>query len=516
MSSVFNEGDWVWHQKHGVGRVGLVTSGEVLVEFDGGGEEVFEIAPKKKIPLTVLSPNGFWLRKRDALDEFGAAVRTSPLEALLALVSDGWLEIRADELKSAVMPELVTPEQWEDWLARLSRDVKADPRFEIGKSGQFRYRGELQDIAGDLIARFKQAPSLREKNKVVKEMLLLEQKGVPMDDVRETAVSFFTGANISRTNKMSARLEALIFLEELDAAQHGMLAGPFFDELRALTVEQAAEAVAETNESAVRVEMFRLFRELKPDEFIEISKTLAKRFKKTQRDWTLDTLLELEDKSYIKTIVDMTLSDIATNKQPFVWIFKCQLEKPGALAALGLNPEHILNLVFKTLNNIHFTSAFSAVSKDGPSISREEDEMVKMLKNEKKIMEFLDGQPRNIVSVFAGRYCQCLAIESEEREEFVKKILARFPGLEIETEERAVPEKETYRLTRETYERFREEYRELVDVRIQNATKDVATAREFGDISENMELVAAQERQRQLLGRKNELERIFENCILID
>jgi len=39
MGMYFNEGDWVWHRKKGVGQVGLSSDKEVLVEFEGGVEE---------------------------------------------------------------------------------------------------------------------------------------------------------------------------------------------------------------------------------------------------------------------------------------------------------------------------------------------------------------------------------------------------------------------------------------------------------------------------------------------
>lgn len=515
MAVTFNDGDWVWHEKHGVGQVGLSTEQEILVEFEAGGEEVFEAGPRKKIALNLLSPEGFWLMKRNSREAFAAKVRETPLEALAAFLRDQKTEFDAGELKAAVAPDLIPDEEWEDWYTRLVQAAKADPRFEVDKNGDIAYRGELGDIAGDLIARFKQAHSLKDKNRVVKEMLQLEQKGVPLDDVRETAVSFFTGTNVSRTNKMGARLEALIFLEELDTVQHKMLAGPLHDEIRALTAEQAAEAAAETNETPVRLALFSLIHDLKPAEFIEICRMLTKRFKKLQRDWTLDTLLEFDDKSYIKDITGATVCDIATNKQPFVWIFKSLLEKSEALAAVGLAADQVINLAFKTLNNIHFTSVFSSNPKEGLSITREEDEMVKLLKNEKKIFEFLAGQPKNILSLFGTRYRDCLAIENEIREEFVKKLAVKYPDVELKEEE-IVEDENATKLTRDTYERFHREYRDLVDDRIPEATRYIATAREFGDISENAELIIAQEKQRMLIGRKNELERIFENCIVID
>jgi len=516
METYLSEGDWVWHKKRGVGRVGLSTDCEILIEFDDGKEEIFEVGQRKRPPLNVLNPDGFWLRKKNEKDTFTVLLKEKPIEALTSLMKDGMEEFGRNEMKEILSPDIIPEAEWESWHKKLVLEAKSDARFSVEKGDKIKYQGELFDIAEDMLARFKKAPSLREKQKIIKEMIQLEQKGVPVDDVREAAILFFTGTTVNKTNKMGARLEALIFLKELDKVQHSTLNEPLMDEIRALTVEQAAVAVSEVVDSNIRLELLNIIRDMRPEDFIDITSMLTKRFKKTQRDWTLDTLLCYEDKTYIKTIIDTTMADIATNMQPFVWLFKALLEKPESLAGVGPEPVEIIRSMFKMLNNMHFTSVYSRRTDD-ISITREEDELVKLLRDNKKIFIFLGKQSKDIIAVFVSLYFECNAMEVELREDFVKKAMEKFPGIELHEErgrEREIEEKVI--LTRETYEQFQAEYREIVDVKITELTKDIATAREWGDISENAELTIAQERQRMLLGRKNELERIFESCEIID
>ncbi|HOC93496.1 MAG TPA: hypothetical protein PKH33_14165 [bacterium] len=517
MAKSFKEGDWVWHKNNGIGKVSLSSDSELLVEFEGGKDEIFDTAGKKRAPLVKLSSRGFHLRKRDEAEQFSKHINQEPLDAALALVEDQQAEITPAELKALVCPALVAENEFAEWQTRLAQAAKSDPRFEVDKAGKISYKGELGEIAQELLARFRQSPSLKDKQKIVRDMMQLEQKGVPMEDVRETAVTFFTGTAMNQTNKMGARLEALIFLETLDPEQHDAIKGSIYDEIRMFDVEQSAVAVSEVMDNAVRKRLFELLLELSPEQFLDTAFMLTKRFKKTQRDWTLDTLLSMEDKTYIKHIVDVAMADIATNMQPFVWVSKTQIEKCSDIVDVAPPADVVISSMFRILNNIHFTSAYSCRNNsDGPSVTREEDELVKLLKDEKKIGKFLDAQPAAVVSLFASHFFDCIAFDFEERQKRLRELKNKYPGIEVTEAKRHSEQDDVYRITREKYDQLVSELEDINSSKMEEALSDIRTAREWGDISENAELNIAQDKQRMLLGRKNEIERILDNCEVID
>jgi len=516
MTTTYKEGDWIWHQKKGIGEISLSSDKELLVEFENGKDEIFELNSKKQLPIVKLSNDGFWLRKKTDIETLKNQINEKPIDLLELLLIDKTESFFNDKkLKKIIVPELVPDEKWEEWYKLLINQVETDPRFEIEKTGKIVYQGELSEINDDLIVKFKQAPSMKEKHRIVKQMILLEEKGVQMDDLRETAITFFAGTNVGKTNKMGARMEALIFLEELDRIQYSMLKDIFYEEIQSLDDEGSAEAIAETNENYVRSKLLSVIQELNPDRFIDIVTMITKRFKKTQRDWVLDELLSYEDKGPIKKIVSFTMSDIATNLHPFIWIFKTYLDGSAKILELGYSAEDIISSGFRIVNHLHYTADFQSNPKDGMSISREEDELVKLLKNEKKIFNFLEGQTEQIIMNVALKYESCAALETQYREELLNRIKNKWPELKFEDQSDDAIQSE-YRLSRATYELFKKEYQEIIDDKLPNATNDIKTAREFGDISENYELTVAQERQRMLLGRKNELERVFESCEIIE
>lgn len=515
MGVSFIEGSFVWNEKMGVGKVALSSEEEVFVEFESGGQEIYPLDGKKP-PLTVLQPDGFWLKKKNDGAAFAEAVKANPMDALSALLVDNIEMFTPKFLKDALCPAVISADAWDEWLERAVAAAKNDPRFEVASDKKITFQGDMSQLAEDLMLNFRSARSLKEKMKVCKDMLRLEAKSVPVDDVKEAAIAFFTGTTANKTNNLSARLEALFFLKELEQEQYDLMKEALFSEIAAMELEAAAEAIAETSDNATRKNLMDVFRDRKSESFIDISLQLCKRFKKTQRDWTLDYLLDLDDSAPISAILEKTMSDIATNLQPFVWIVKTTVAHPEKLSRLGQPPQKVIPAFFKTFANMYVTSAFSARPKDDRSVSKEEDELLKLLKDHKKLISFLKKQPEELIQTFASHYKNSNAIPNELRDTFIKGAFAdAFPNITVADIQRE-SDKEEMVITRDTYEKFKKEFDELVAFRIDEATKAIQTAREWGDISENAELNVAQENQRKLLLRRSELEHILDNCRILN
>ncbi len=71
-------------------------------------------------------------------------------------------------------------------------------------------------------------------------------------------------------------------------------------------------------------------------------------------------------------------------------------------------------------------------------------------------------------------------------------------------------------LTREGYERMKQELDWLIRVKRREVAQRLREAREFGDIRENAEFAAAKEEQAQVEARIAELERILRGARVVD
>lgn len=75
---------------------------------------------------------------------------------------------------------------------------------------------------------------------------------------------------------------------------------------------------------------------------------------------------------------------------------------------------------------------------------------------------------------------------------------------------------EKIQLTKEGYENFQKELRQLIDVTREEVKRQLIEARAQGDLSENADYDAARARQAEVEGRIIELENILHNAIIID
>jgi transcription elongation GreA/GreB family factor len=106
-------------------------------------------------------------------------------------------------------------------------------------------------------------------------------------------------------------------------------------------------------------------------------------------------------------------------------------------------------------------------------------------------------------------------------EELTKKsLLARFiklfPPLQSLVSGEAEVKDEQLLVSRDSYERKRLEYEEIVSKRIPDNSKAIATAREHGDLKENSEFKMAKQDQSVLMGQKVQLERDLARARITD
>lgn len=515
-SGTFKEEDLVWNEKHGAGRVALSDGDGVLVEFTGGNEELFEANGKKNIPLIKLDEDGYVLRMQREPDAMCALAKDAPAELIKTFIVDFGAALSAAALERHISGTAVPADEWKEWWKQTQVVLREDPRFAIEKD-TVHYLGDMVQIAHDLLVDFKNARNIKEKQKICREILRLEEKGVPVEEAKEAAITFFTGTAASTTHNVGARLEALLFLEGLDPVQFEMTKKDIYGRIARMGVHEAADALVIIADNAIRVRILNICKEILADKFIDISMSIIKRYKKQQRDWVLDTLLLDEDPKYIKALLEITLSDIPTNQQPFVWFGLRMMESPQRFIKLDYSPDDIIRRWFKLLLDAHITSAFSSNPKEGPSVSREEDEIKKFLLKKKAVLKMLRQHTDNVVLMFGQLYYNNNAMSDEDKAEMLRLLREQYPTLDFDS---AVASADVVRdevtLTREAFDRYEKEFEDLIERQLPDISRAIGTAREMGDISENAEYHAAKEKQGMLMSRKRYLERLLDVAQVLD
>lgn len=509
----YAEGTLVYHPAHGSGRVAISTGEEFIVEFDSGAEEVFLLGgPAEELPIG-LHPEGFHLLRRDDPEALSALARSDPAELLIRVSRDHSQEMPVPLIESLVRGSAVGNEEWAGWLKSLLARAGRDPRFNVTGKKTITYRGEVEEISLRLLDRFKRATRMKDKLKICREFLKAEEQGVPVERNRDAAISFFTNVVHSDTNLAGARVEALQALQVVSPPHAEKLAGELREYLKTIPLKEFTDLIAVTNESAVRRRFLDLLREVRAEDFTEIITTLIKRYHRL-RDWTLD-YLHADDLPTLRTLSAVAMRDVSTNLDVFLWVCRTLFKSPSKLEPIGLEPGPVLQSMFKQLSRSHLTGAFSARPKDGPYVSRDEGEILGLLEDLKSVKKFLKSVDGPVADEFLRHYASCSAVPEDDRKDNLEELKAARPELGGEYETKGAEEKKP-QITRETYEKYREEHRKLVEEDIPQNVEDIRIAREWGDLRENAEYQTARDKQGLLQARKAFLERTMDNCEVID
>ncbi|MEW6200860.1 MAG: hypothetical protein AB1546_02720 [bacterium] len=512
MTASFQEGDLVYHPKYHAGRVALCSEDEFIVEFDSGAEEVFSAATANS-SIIKLHPDGFHLKRQADEQEINRLATEEPTSMLIAITRDYSKSFKISILQDLLRGSVVSESEWKNWQKRLLLTLSHDPRFKVEGAENITYLGEVDEISAELLDRFRKAGTLKEKQRVCREFLKAGESGVPIDRNREAALDFFSGVVRSSSNLLGARLEALLFIKLLDAAVYDAIKESLYSQIRAMSVVECADAAAAITDASLRRELLTLFRELKPQDFVEIISTTIKRFNRL-RNWTLDFLLD-NDRDTLVFLVEATLGDVSTNMGVFLWLSRTLLTSAEKLAFLAVSVDSIVFELLSQLSKTHLTGAFSAHPKDGPYVSREEGEMLALLEDTKILVKYLEKQDRQFKERFFQRYLDCSAIDDDAKNRLRNELERLHPDIAAAPVSRE-DKREVYNITRAAYEKYQEELRTLVDEKIPINLKEIGIAREWGDLSENAEYQVARDKQGILIGRKLFLEKLLQNCKIID
>jgi transcription elongation factor GreA len=219
-------------------------------------------------------------------------------------------------------------------------------------------------------------------------------------------------------------------------------------------------------------------------------------------------------------------------------------KKAGALspvwAAIAPYPRRYPTLTW-LLAKLHSEGAFEGRedAPDNPTVCRVMLHLCRMIATDPRSDAAMHRVMQRIASLLTGRkgpLTRCLetigrddlaaflGIAERGNNEFpqeitdaiLRSVARRFPDITSKPERPFWEHDELIFVTTEGYQRRREEYRVLVDVKIPLNAKSIGAAAALGDLSENSEWESAMEEQRNLTGRAEDMTRELRRAKLIE
>jgi len=398
----------------------------------------------------------------------------------------------ADQIQQVLVPDVIA-EDWKKWWETARREMKKDGHFVVPakKSEPVVYQVQETTLQDRLLADFRAAKGLKARVVVVAEMLKAISDLKDQAAVAGEVIAALNPEIVSHQRTQPAvALEAIFARDELCEAagvaatggeisaaqvwlQDGIRFGPLLESIPAAKHHRALESFKASN----------------PDHWQEMVRgALNAASSKLCRE--LATLLIQGGKmDLLKETLARLVNQHTASSELLLWLGR---ERNDAFADI-LGPE-----VFRAM--------LTAMERDQFNEKRSNRLREFILDDHELIAELTASADIEVVKDLTRALQLSPVFDDMDKRSLLARLVKSHPAVQSLITGEQSKQDSSMLVSWESLERRKAEYQELVQKKIPANSREIATARSYGDLSENHEFKAAKEMQKMLMRHKDELE----------
>lgn len=439
--------------------------------------------PPQKIKAKILSDGGIeWL------------VRT-----LLYSSADNKLQLK--DMKAEMVDSILDEGEWKPIAEKIKEEVKTNPYIRIipGASDTYELTAYPSSQEEKQLYMFRTPKDLYEKITTIFNALSIKDISKDSDAFLEMA-SYFKDAAADRNRPIDERLSAILVLDYASEHNVPVEAEIDFEDLYKLLSENEKK------------EVFKALRntDIKKEFIIKVAQT---------DKYAYDTL-EMLFPLYISSFLETKLRQL--NKKKYYEFINRTVNNFRDAIACFIYFAIDAKLTDKELKSANLTKdklfktelmALSSCMKtlDSQENRKNTKALLKDLVQEKAIDQFLESATRESIDEIRTLLLFNEGLDTPDKNRYKEIISSRFPGYDF-GQNKDVPSEpfqakalQGFMCTEASYEKKKAELKEIKEVQVPANLKDIATARELGDLRENAEYQYAKDYKRELERRVGEL-----------
>jgi transcription elongation GreA/GreB family factor len=408
-----------------------------------------------------------------------------------------------DEIIADLVPDIFSTADFKKWFDSAKKRLKADGHFVVPtkKTAPFELQESSVPIHERLLEEFHQARHPKEQASIIDSLLKFIA-----DFKEDTSFVHQLNRELEQAAKRSGRIHATRAIEFLLARDELTSHLPPAEQKESSfsvssLLQESSGKLREIFEELPVVKYRRLLA-LFPESFQERWQTEAQQLLRQAEPRLIGEIFRLfESQQAREVFYNFTLraiSERSISSDFLKWL--CQ-ERSDAFPEL-INPELFLAILSVLERDLH-----SETRRGGP--------LQELLFKDRELVGDLFHQSDLETARHAIRKIGSSPVFNDlDRRSLLARILKVHPELETivmddASKESSSKREETLTVSWQSLERRKNEYEHLVTKLIPQNTKDISTARSYGDLRENFEFKSAKEQQRVLLRQKAEFEEMF-------
>jgi transcription elongation GreA/GreB family factor len=479
------------HRSWGFGRIKTVDTvfSRFTIDFAGKPGHTmdlgFAVESLKPIPK-----DHIFARKANDLENV-RQMAAHHLDLIKLVLNSYGGKATADQIQQALVPDVIR-DDWKKWWETARREMKKDGHFivPLKKTEPVVYQTRETSLQDRLMTNFRAAKGLKARVAVVAE---LSKSAPDLADKQAAAGEIIAGLNTDiasyQRTQPSVALEAVFARDELRE-----IAGlqPAADEITAAQLwlqDFKFGPVLEQIPAAKHHHALQSFRSANPERWHEVLRSSLNYVSaKLCREFA--NLLISEGKmDLLKETLARLVNQHTASSELLLWLGR---ERSDAFADI-LGPE-----VFRAM--------LTAMERDQFNEKRSNRLREFILDDHELLAELTASADIDVVKDLTRALQLSPVFDDMDKRSLLARLVKSHPAVQSLITGEQSKQDTSMLVSWESLERRKAEYQELVQKKIPANSREIATARSYGDLSENHEFKAAKEMQKMLMRRKDELE----------
>jgi transcription elongation GreA/GreB family factor len=479
------------HRSWGFGRIKTVDTvfARFTIDFAGKPGHTMDLGFAAE-SLKPIPKDHILARKANDLENV-RQMATHHLELIKLVLNSYGGRATADQIQQALVPDVIR-DDWKKWWETARREMKKDGHFivPLKKTEPVVFQAQETSLQTRLMVNFRAAKGLKARVAIVSE---LSKSAPDLTDKQAAAAEIITALNADivshQRTQPGVALEAIFARDELRE-----IAGlpPVPDEITAAQIwaqDIKCGTVLEQIPAAKHHHALESFKAANPERWHEVLRgSLNSVSAKLCREFA--SLLIQEGKmDLLKDALARFINQHTANSELLLWFGR---ERSDTFADI-LGPE-----VFRAM--------LTAMERDQFNEKRSNRLREFILDDHELLAELTASADIEVVKDLTRALQLSPVFDDMDKRSLLARLVKSHPAIQSLISGEQTKQDSSMLVSWESLERRKAEYQELVQKKIPANSREIATARSYGDLSENHEFKAAKEMQKMLMRRKDELE----------
>lgn len=502
-------GSYVVHRSWGFGQIKEYDEADQKLVIDFKGKKAHRMDPAFCVgSMDVLSPKHILARKETEPAKVKQLIEDDPVQLVIDTLSAYPNQAASAIELEIVLAQVIGEEKFKKWFSSVKKQLIKDPRVGVPakKTEPYVVRDEPVSAETEIMEEFANTRSARRRISLAEDLLAASIK----DEAKQSLGTVLSGITeaVRDSNQLDAseRLYGAFVRDELakilghDNHSATPTQSELIKEVRGLT------AIAEKIPVHFQSRFLDLVKETHPLEWREIVFALLKTSQGKFTTECINFLIENEQADELAAVLKRWKTEQNLRAPVLLWVIKNRHSKKFSKLLHDLINPRLLGAIFFAIDYEALQSAGTRRIPLAEALSDDAD----------LISDLLATADTETARDLGNSLLLNQGFEELTKKSLLARFIKLFPSLQTLVSGEAETKDEQFLVSRESYEKKRIEYEEIVSKRIPENSKAISVAREHGDLKENSEFKMAKQDQGVLMGQKAQLERDLARARITD